>query len=135
MARHSFQIPPDLVPLAQELSHWRSTRPSPRSRLPVALLAKAHAATQKHSAAIVARSIGLDIRQLTTTAKHSVVGSSSAAVNASPPATVRLAPVIGLDSTRLPSAVVEVEAPNGWRMRICGGDVATCVKSLMEALR
>lgn len=135
MAKRSFKIPSDLAPLALEFSQWRSARPSPRSRLPGRLMAKAFAAAQKHTASIVARSIGLDVRQLTVKAESSSASASPRAAKVETQAVVRLAPVISLHHANQPSAVVEVEAPNGWRLRLSGGDAAGAVTAFMEALR
>lgn len=135
MANRPFKIPPDVVPLALEFSQWRNARPSPRSRLPGSLMKKAYAAAQKHTAAVVARSVGLDVRQLTSKAKYSVAVASPIAAKVTRQGVVRLAPVIGLHHASHPAVVVEVEAPNGWRLRICGGDVAASVKTFMETLR
>jgi len=133
MQKKSFSIPSDVVPLVAEFNKWRKDRPSPRSRLPQNLMAKAIAAARIHSARVIARSVGLEVRQLTKAVRQissPVVVQSS---KANPPTTVRLAPVIGLQRT--PSSVmIEIEAPTGWRLRVSGSGGESAVKTFMEAL-
>ena len=130
-------IPEAVAALAAEFAAWRSQRVHARAPLPTDLMRKAIEAARVHSVGIVARGVKVDRRRLKVALAGNVSKADSAAQRPrSGAAAVRLLPLqLSAPVTAVSSAVVEIEDPSGWRLRLTCDDASLALKAFMEARR
>ena len=120
----------ELTQLANRFAHWRQNRPTPRSRIPQPLWEQAAALTETLSISRVAKHLGL----CTTDLKRHC--SAHAATSESFPTAMKFVEVTAASSWVSTSAEVDLQRPDGTRMRSTYHDpqpsLAVLVQTFLE---
>jgi hypothetical protein len=124
-----------LIELATQFDHWRSTRASRAERIPPVLWKQAVALTPMLSLAQVAKTLRVSWRDLQ---QHCVTHAAS---GAAPPAPTALhfvdVPPEATWSRPLPETTIELQRPDGARLRIATHEaavpVATVIRTFLES--
>jgi hypothetical protein len=116
----------ELRHVAQQFTQWRQRRLTPRGRIPQALWALAVALTHELPLARVATQLGLCPQRLR---KRSRGKAGTAAVSSLPAAL----PFVEVHSTwRMPTAEVEVQRPDGQRLRLSLYEASPALAALLR---
>ena len=115
-----------LTQLTHHFAQWRQRRPTPRSPIPAGLWARAVALTATFSVTRVATQLGLTPHALK---RHRAALQETAAQTAlpQPPQFVEVAP-----AWRTPATEVEIQRPDGTRLRITYNDTAPALVPLLQ---
>ena len=115
-----------LTQLTHHFAQWRQSRQTPRGRIPPGLWARAVALTATFSVSRVAKQLGLTPYALK---RHREALQERAAPTAlpQPPQFVEVAPV-----WRTPATEVEIQRPDGTRLRITYSDAAPALVPLLQ---
>lgn len=115
-----------LTPLTHHFAQWRQTRRTPRGRIPAGLWARAVALTTTFSVSRVAKQLGLTPQALKRR-RDALNGPPAQTALPSPPHFVEVAA-----SWRTPATEVEVQRPDGTRLRITYSDAAPTLAPLLQ---
>lgn len=114
--RSASQAEDELRHVAQQFSQWRQRRTTPRGRIPQSLWIQAVALTHLLPLARVAKQLGLCPQRLRKRGGGKA-GAADAPAQPPVPPFVEVTP-----AWRLPTAEVEVQRPDGTRLRITSHD-------------
>jgi hypothetical protein len=115
-----------LTQLTHHFAQWRHSRPTPRSRIPAGLWARAVALTATFSVTRVAKQLGLTPHALKR--HRAALHGTSAPPPLSPsPQFVEVASV-----WRTPTTEVEIQRPDGARLRITYSDPSPALVPLLQ---
>lgn len=120
------QAEDELRHVAQQFSQWRQRRTTPRGRIPQPLWAQAVALTHVLPLARVAKRLGLCPQRLRKRGGGNAVAAGSPAPPVAPPF-VEVTP-----AWRSPTAEVEVQRPDGTRLRITYHEAAPALVPLLH---
>jgi transposase-like protein len=115
-----------LAQLTQHFAQWRQSRQTPRGRIPPGLWARAVALTATFSVSRVAKQLGLTPHALKRH-REALHGTPAPTARSQPPQFVELAP-----AWRTPTTEVEIQRPDGARLRIIYSDPAPALVSLLQ---
>jgi len=115
-----------LIHLTHQFAQWRQRRRTPRGRIPQELWAQAVALTSTLSVTRIARQLGLTSHAL----KRRRAGETETPTTV--PAPQRLQFVEVAPSWRTPATEVEIQRPDGTRLRITYSDVAPSLVPLLQ---
>jgi hypothetical protein len=115
-----------LTHLTQQFAQWRQSRTTPRGRIPTSLWAQAVTLAQLLPCARVAKQLGLTPQAL----KRRRDATSSALALTPPPHFPHFVEVS--TAWRSPTAEVEVQRPDGTRLRITYSEAAPALAPLLQ---
>jgi hypothetical protein len=115
-----------LTHLTQHFAQWRQNRRTPRGRIPHGLWAQAVALTATLSVTRVAHQLGLTPHALKKR-RAAVTGTASPLSPAQVPHFVEVAP-----AWRTPATEVEIQRPDGARLRIIYSEAAPALVPLLQ---
>lgn len=115
-----------LVHLTHHFAQWRQSRRTPRGRIPPALWARAVALTATFSVSRVAKQLGLTPQALKRR-REVMSGLPTPRPSSHAPQFVEIAP-----PWRTPTTEVEIQRPDGTRLRITYSDAAPALASLLQ---
>jgi len=122
----SIQAEEHLRHLAQQFAHWRQRRTTPHGRIPQALWAQAVTLAQVLPCVRVAKHLGLTPQAL----KRRRDATRSAPVLTPPPYPPQFVEVAA--AWRTPATEVEVQRPDGMRLRITYSDPSPALAPLLQ---
>ena len=112
-----------LTQLTHHFAQWRQSRPTPRSRIPAGLWARAVALTATFSVSRVANQLGLTPSAL----KRQRTALQGTAAPPELPQFVEVTP-----AWRTPATEVEIQRPDGTRLRITYSDASPALVPLLQ---
>lgn len=115
-----------LTQLTHHFAQWRQSRPTPRSRIPAGLWARAVALTATFSISRVATQLGLTPSALKRQ-RATLQGTAAPTALSQPSQFVEVMP-----TWRTPTTEVEIERPDGARLRITYSDAAPALVPLLQ---
>lgn len=115
-----------LTQLTHHFAQWRQSRPTPRSRIPAGLWARAVALTATFSVTRVAKQLGLTPHALKRH-REALPGTAAPTTFSQPLQFVEVAP-----AWRGPATEVEIQRPDGARLRITYSDSAPALVPLLQ---
>jgi len=115
-----------LTQLTRHFAQWRQSRPTPRSRIPAGLWARAVALTATFSVTRVAKQLGLTPHALKRQ-REALQETPAPAALPQPPQFVEVAP-----AWRTPATEVEIKRSDGARLRITYNDAAPALVPLLQ---
>ena len=115
-----------LLHLTHHFAQWRQSRRTPRSRIPLGLWVRAVALTATFSVSRVAKQLGLTPHALKR--RCEVMGGLPTPTSSPPtPQFVEVAP-----ARRTPATEVEIQRPDGARLRITYSDASPTLVPLLQ---
>jgi hypothetical protein len=115
-----------LTQLPHHFAQWRQSRPTPRSRIPAGLWARAVALTATFSVTRVAKQLGLTPHALKRHREALQETPAPPAISPAPQFVEVAAPWQG------PATEVEIQRPDGARLRIMYSDAAPALVPLLQ---
>src|SRR5215813_5622465 len=115
-----------LTQLTHHFAQWRQSRSTPRSRIPAGLWARAVALTATFSVSRVAKQLGLTPHALKRHCE-ALQGTLAPIALPQPPQFVEVAP-----AWRTPATEVEIQRPDGARLRITYSDSSPALVPLLQ---
>lgn len=115
-----------LTQLTHHFAQWRQRRPTPRSRIPAGLWARAVALTATFSVSRVATQLGLTPSALKRQ-RDALQGTAAPTALSQPPQFVEVTPAWRTSATE-----VEIQRPDGARLRITYNDAAPALVPLLQ---
>jgi hypothetical protein len=115
-----------LTQLTHHFAQWRQSRPTPRSRIPAGLWARAVALTATFSVTRVAKQLGLTPHALNRQ-RAALQGMPAPRTLSPTPQFVEVTP-----TWRTATTEVEIQRPDGARLRITYGDPAPALVPLLQ---
>src|SRR5580765_3508805 len=115
-----------LTQLTHHFAQWRHSRPTPRSRIPAGLWARAVALTATFSVTRVAKQLGLTPHALKRH-REAMQETPTQTVLPQPPQFVEVAP-----AWRTLATEVEIQRPDGARLRITYSDPSPTLVPLLQ---
>ena len=115
-----------LTQLTHHFAQWRHSRPTPRSRIPAGLWARAVALTATFSVTRVAKQLGLTPHALSRH-REALQETPARLVPSHSPQFVEVAPV-----WRTPATEVEIHRPDGARLRITYSELSPTLVPLLQ---